>query len=214
MSLSPNYAMAVANGSVNITESFPFISTCGTYTPQSCIFGQVLNIGAFLGIWVVVLRFQQIRDYGCHSLLNSVSLATGILCALGTSLVGNFQQSVQLETHLAGAFLAFFVGNAYFWMQTALTYKVKPRHGGCWIGPIRFILTIACTAFNLMMVVFFSQNMRSIAAICEWIVAMIIFLLFGLFSVEFWHFEGFFLHVQKRIVIPNEMQVSTLTLQL
>ncbi|MEE6483009.1 hypothetical protein FKM82_013405 [Ascaphus truei] len=209
------YAMAVANGSVNITISFPYISTCGSYPPQSCIFGQVLNVGAFLVVWISAIRFQQIRDYGCHSALNSASLAMGLISALGTSIVANFQQSIQLETHLIGAFLAFFIGNVYFWLQTALTYQVTPKHGGCWIGVIRFCLSLACTALILMMVVFISQKMVSIAAICEWIVAMILFLLFGLFAVDFWHLDGHFFHVQKkRTVMPHEMQVSTVTLDL
>ncbi|XP_075047440.1 modulator of macroautophagy TMEM150B [Mixophyes fleayi] len=207
------YAMAVSNGSVNITEVFPYISTCGSYPPQSCIFGQVLNIGAMLVVWISAIRFQQIRDYGCHSHLNSTGLAMGFLCALGTSIVGNFQQSIQLETHLVGAFLAFFIGNVYFWIQTALTYKVNPRHGGCWMLLIRFILSIATTTLLLMMIAFFVKNMKSEAAICEWIVAMILFLMYGLFCVDFWHLEGHFFHVKKRrAVIPNEIQASTITL--
>ncbi|OCT73162.1 hypothetical protein XELAEV_18036141mg [Xenopus laevis] len=209
------YAMSVSNGSVNLSDGFPYISVSGTYPPQSCVFGQVLNVGAMLAVWISVIRFQQIRDYNCHSVLNSVSLATGILCALGTSIVGNFQQSNQLQTHLAGAFLAFIIGNVYFWMQTALTYMVKPKHGGCYIGPIRFCLSIACTALIVAMAVFLKMNMKSVSAICEWIVAMILFLLYGLFAVDFWHLDGHYFHVKKRrTVIPNEMEVSTVTLSI
>ncbi|XP_041426496.1 modulator of macroautophagy TMEM150B-A isoform X1 [Xenopus laevis] len=124
------------------------------------------------------------------------------------------QQSNQLETHLAGAFLAFVIGNIYFWMQTALTYMVKPTHGGCYIGPIRFCLSVACTALIVLMAVFLKMNMKSISAICEWIVAMILFLLYGLFAVDFWHLDGHYFHVKKRTVIPNEMQVSTVTLSI
>ncbi|KAG9481605.1 hypothetical protein GDO78_010703, partial [Eleutherodactylus coqui] len=97
-------------------------------------------------VWICIIRFQQIRDYGCHSHVNSVGLAMGFLCALGTSMVGNFQQSNQVETHLTGAFLAFVIGIVYFWIQTYLTYRVKPRHGGCWIGVVRFMLTVSATA--------------------------------------------------------------------
>ncbi|KAG8434096.1 hypothetical protein GDO86_012462 [Hymenochirus boettgeri] len=208
------YAMAVSNGSVNVTSDFPFISTCGTYPPQSCIFGQVLNIGALLAVWISAIRFQQIRDYGYHSTLNTVSLVMGLICALGTSLVGNFQQSNQLDTHLAGAFLAFFVGNIYFWTQSALTYMVKPSHGACFVGPLRFCLSLACTALVIMMAVFFSRDMKSIAAICEWIVAMVLFLLYGLFAVEFWHLDGHFFHVKKKTVIPNEMVASNVMLNM
>ncbi|KAM3923354.1 modulator of macroautophagy TMEM150B [Leptodactylus fuscus] len=209
------YAMAVSNGSVNITENFPYISTCGSYPPQSCIFGQVLNVGAILVVWICAIRFQQIRDYGCHSHVNSAGLALGFLCALGTSLVGNFQQSNQLETHLAGAFLAFIIGIVYFCIQSYLTFKVKPRHGGCWIIAIRITLTILAIASMILMIVFLNINRKSIAAICEWILAMILFLLFGLFCVDFWHLEGHFFHVKKRTVaIPNEVQASTVTLSL
>ncbi|XP_077313604.1 modulator of macroautophagy TMEM150B-like [Lithobates pipiens] len=206
------YAMSVTNGSVNITEGFPYISTCGSYPPQSCIFGQVLNIGAMIVVWTVVMRFQQIRDYQCHSSVNSASLAMGLLCALGTSLVGNFQQSNQIETHLVGALLAFIVGNIYFWLQIVLTYKVKPRHGGSWIGPVRVILCAATSIFIIAMIVCAAFKLPSIAAICEWVVAMSLFVLFGLFAVEFWYIDGLFFHVKKRTAIPNEMQISTVTL--
>ncbi|XP_068099048.1 modulator of macroautophagy TMEM150B-like [Hyperolius riggenbachi] len=207
------YAIAVTNGSVNLAERFPYISACGAYPPQSCIFGQVLNIGALLVVWICAIRFQQIRDYGYHSHLNSASLAMGLLCALGTSLVGNFQQSNQLQTHLVGAFLAFVIGNVYFWMQAVLTFQVKPRHGGCWLGPLRYILAVAITALIIMMIAFAAVKRPSEAAIVEWIVAMLLFISFGLFSVEFWHIDGHYFHVKKRrTAIPNEMQVSTVTL--
>ncbi|XP_044134142.1 modulator of macroautophagy TMEM150B [Bufo gargarizans] len=209
------YGIAVSNGSVNLTENFPYISTCGSYPPQSCIFGQVLNIGAMFVIWICAIRFQQIRDYGCHSKVNSVGLALGFLCALGTSMVGNFQQSNQLETHFVGAFLAFGIGNIYFCIQSYLTYKVKPRHGGSWIGPLRITLTICSVASMILMIVFVLIKMKTIAAICEWILAMILFLLFGLFCIDFWHLEGHFFHVKKRrAAIPNEVQASTVTLGL
>ncbi|XP_066461872.1 modulator of macroautophagy TMEM150B [Eleutherodactylus coqui] len=209
------YAMSVANGSVNVTEGFPYISTCGSYPPQSCIFGQVLNVGALLVVWICIIRFQQIRDYGCHSHVNSVGLAMGFLCALGTSMVGNFQQSNQVETHLTGAFLAFVIGIVYFWIQTYLTYRVKPRHGGCWIGVVRFMLTVSATASFILIIAFVIKEMKSAAAVCEWILAMIIFILFGLFCIDFWHLQGHFFHVKKRsLAIPNEVQASTVTLGL
>ncbi|KAM8927210.1 modulator of macroautophagy TMEM150B [Pelodytes ibericus] len=207
------YIMAVVNGSVNITEQFPFISTCGTYPPQSCIFGQVLNVGAMLVVWVCAMRFQQIRDLGFHSHLNSASLAMGLMAALGTSIVGNFQQSNQLQTHLVGAFMAFVIGNIYFWMQTVLTFQMKPKCAGRIVGGLRFVFSVLCTSLIMMMVVFFVKNMKSEAAICEWIGAMILFVLFGLFSFEFYYLDGHYFHVVKRrTAIPNEMQVSTITL--
>ncbi|XP_063291630.1 modulator of macroautophagy TMEM150B [Pelobates fuscus] len=207
------YVMAVNNGSVNIADGFPYISTCGAYPPQSCIFSQVLNVGAMLAAWICVIRFQQIRDYGFHSHLNSASLAMGLLTALGTSIVANFQQSIQLQVHLVGAFLAFFVGNVYFWMQTVLTYHLKSMPLQHIVGTMRFCLSIASTALIAMIVVFFAIGFKSESAICEWIVAMILFGLFGSFSFEFYYMDGHFFHVMKRkTIIPNEVQVSTITL--
>lgn len=40
------FAIAVTNRTVNLTEGIPYISLCGSYPPQSCIFSQLLNMGA------------------------------------------------------------------------------------------------------------------------------------------------------------------------
>ncbi|XP_061446105.1 modulator of macroautophagy TMEM150B isoform X2 [Rhineura floridana] len=208
--------MAVANGSVNITEAFPYISTCGSYPPQSCLFGQVLNLGAFLGAVICFLKYQQVQDYGCHSRLNLAGLVLGLLCAFGSSLVGNFQQYNQLETHLFGAFLAFVVGILYFWVQTFLTERVKPRHGGLWIGPLRFSLSFCGSAFLIATVVLFYLRLDSEAAYCEWALAMDLFLLFGLFAVDFWHVGTCSVHVhhQRADGEAEDVQASTQTLPL
>ncbi|XP_069764056.1 modulator of macroautophagy TMEM150B isoform X4 [Narcine bancroftii] len=94
------FSMAVVNGSVNITVEFPYISVCGAEPPQSCLFAQIMNIGAFLVTWVCVIRYQQVVDYGSQSSLNIVSLVAGCLCALGGTLVGNFQQMPALHSAL------------------------------------------------------------------------------------------------------------------
>uniref|UniRef100_A0A4W3J7I8 CWH43-like N-terminal domain-containing protein n=1 Tax=Callorhinchus milii TaxID=7868 RepID=A0A4W3J7I8_CALMI len=188
-----------------------FSSTCGAYPPQSCLFSQVMNIGANSSsfsldchlsavTWVCVIRYQQIRDLGCHSHLNTVSLVTGCLSALGATLVGNFQ----IHVHLAGAFLSFFIGTLYFWLQVGLTYQVKPRHGGKWCGPVRIICCLACTASLASMLWLHVSGMRSAAAICEWVAGMVLLLLFGLFAVDFRHVDGHYFHVQRNPVREGE----------
>uniref|UniRef100_A0A8C5MTB1 Transmembrane protein 150B n=1 Tax=Leptobrachium leishanense TaxID=445787 RepID=A0A8C5MTB1_9ANUR len=207
------YAIAVSNGSVDITLEFPFISVCGSYPPQSCIFAQILNVGAVFAIWICIMRYQQIRDCGHSSHLNTASLAMGIITAIGTSIVGNFQQSFVISVHLVGAFLAFVVGNIYFWTQSILTYQLKPLFHGCMIGAIRFAFCIISTAMIVMMIVFFAVGRRSESAICEWIAAMILFLLFGSFANEFYYINGMVFHVMKtKTAIPSEMDISTITL--
>ncbi|XP_044304067.1 modulator of macroautophagy TMEM150B [Varanus komodoensis] len=210
------FAMAVANGSVNVTEAFPYISTCGAYPPQSCLFGQVLNLGAFLGVVICYLRYQQVRDYGCHSHLNLAGLILGIFFAIGASLVGNFQQYNQLETHLVGAFLAFVIGIVYFWVQAFLTNRVNPRHGGPWMAPLRFSLSFCSAAFFIGTIVLFTLGLTSEAAYCEWALAMNLFVLFGLFAVDFWHVGACSIHVHHRLADRDtqDIQASTQTLPL
>ncbi|KAI2593252.1 transmembrane protein 150B, partial [Homo sapiens] len=111
------FAIAVTNRTVDLSKGFPYISICGSFPPQSCIFSQVLNMGAALAAWICIVRYHQLRDWGVRRWPNQLILWTGLLCALGTSVVGNFQEKNQRPTHLAGAFLAFILGNVYFWLQ-------------------------------------------------------------------------------------------------
>ncbi|XP_078387772.1 modulator of macroautophagy TMEM150B-like [Cetorhinus maximus] len=205
------FGIAMVNGSVNITVQFPYISVCGAEPPQSCIFGQIMNIGAFLVTWVCVIRYQQVVDYGYQSSLNIVSLVAGCLCAVGGSLVGNFQTVNQIHVHLIGAFLTFFIGNLYFWLQVALTYKIQPRHGGKWIGPVRIICCLVCTVCLILLVLLHNLKRRTAAAICEWIAGMVLLLLFGLFAVDFRHINGQYFHV---MLDKTRIQNSTTTLEL
>lgn len=186
------FAIAVANGAVNLTEGFPYISLCGSYPPQSCIFSQLLNMGAAMAAWICILRYHQLRDWGVGKWPNQLILWTGLLCALGTSVVGNFQQKNQLPTHLTGAFFAFFVGNLYFWLQLLLFWRMRslPQPGAPWIGPLRLGLCGLCTILMVAMVVLHTWPLRSASAACEWAVAMLLFTLFGLFAVDFSSLDG------------------------
>lgn len=46
---------------------------------------------AFLAIWICIVRYHQLRDWGVKTWQNQLILWSGLLCALGTSIVGNFQ---------------------------------------------------------------------------------------------------------------------------
>ncbi|XP_046721559.1 modulator of macroautophagy TMEM150B isoform X2 [Silurus meridionalis] len=219
------FGLAVSNDTVNLTVEFPYISTCGSYNPQSCLFSQICNICSVLGecfslsfslsfiyplifflilppdpdaaLWIVIMRFQQVRDFNCASRVNTVSLVLGFISSIGISILGNFQQTVVMGAHLLGAFLAFFVGLAYFWVQVWLTYRAKPSDDKKWAGPARIIFCSLCTCLVLLMSVFHNIGYRSEAAMCEWALVMCFFMLFGIFSAEFRHIDFHQLHVQN-----------------
>lgn len=205
------YAMSVSNGTVNITERFPYISECGSYTPQSTIFSQYCNICAFLGLWIIVIRFQQVRDYGDHGKANVISMVLGFVSCVGVSVLGNFQQSVQRVVHLVGAFAAFFLGVGYFWVQLYLTYRAQPSHDRRWVGPSRALCCCLCTALVIAMVVLANTGHRSAAAMCEWALVMAFFCLFGLFVAEFRHIDSHSLTVQRHVLKPHSGTISVVT---
>uniref|UniRef100_A0A7N6A7N1 CWH43-like N-terminal domain-containing protein n=1 Tax=Anabas testudineus TaxID=64144 RepID=A0A7N6A7N1_ANATE len=190
------FGIAVTNGSVNLTEGVPYISTCGSYNPQSCLFSQICNTSSVLGLWIVVIRFQQVRDFGNHGWVNTASIVFGFISCVGLSILGNFQSI--LEIHVFGALLAFFVGLAYFWVQLILTYRAEPSQDRCWVGPVRATCCTICTILAFAMIGLHRMRYPSPAAVCEWTLVMLFFCLFGLFAVEFKHIDCHRLTVQKR----------------
>ncbi|XP_005413394.1 PREDICTED: transmembrane protein 150B isoform X2 [Chinchilla lanigera] len=182
------FAIAVAN------------SICGSYPPQSCIFSQVLNVGAALAAWICVVRYHQLRDWGVGRRLNQLTLWFGLICVLGTSIVGNFQEKNQKPTHLVGAFFAFVSGNIYFWLQLVLSWRMKslPQPGEPWLRLLRLSLCGLCSLLIVAMIVLHHWPLRSASAACEWALAMLLFALFGLFAVDFADLDGCALCLRPR----------------
>ncbi|KAM5236299.1 modulator of macroautophagy TMEM150B [Ctenodactylus gundi] len=194
------FAIAVVNRTVDLTKGFPYISFCGSYPPQSCIFSQFLNVGAALAVWICILRYHQLRDWGVRTWPNQLTLWTGLLCALGTSIVGNFQEKNQKPTHLVGAFLAFIMGNLYFWLELLFSWRMsgRPQPGSPWIRPLRLSLCSLCSILIVAMIILHTWPLRSASAACEWALAMLLFVLFGLFSVDFSSLDGCSLRLHPR----------------
>ncbi|XP_026065215.1 modulator of macroautophagy TMEM150B-like [Carassius auratus] len=189
------FAIAVFNNTVNIKEEFPFISTCGSYNPQSCLFSQICNICSVLAMWIVTIRFQQVRDLGSGSRLNTASFVLGFISSIGISIIGNFQQSIVMGAHLLGVLLTFFLGLAYFWVQVWLSYY-RPLSHRKWVVSVRIILCCQCTFLVICIFVLYTTGFRSEAAVCEWILVMCFFALFAIFAAEFRHIDCHKLTVQ------------------
>uniref|UniRef100_A0A3Q3B092 Transmembrane protein 150B n=1 Tax=Kryptolebias marmoratus TaxID=37003 RepID=A0A3Q3B092_KRYMA len=189
---------------------------CAGHPPQSCLFAQTCNILSVLITCVVVIRFQQAKDFGYEGRANVAGLWMGSISAVGLSLTSNIQASVSLEIHCFGAVVAFVPGLAYFWVQMYLTYKAQPSVDRPWVGPIRFILCVLCSAFlgssilslsvNCVHVLFldfsfpvcfFNLWYESAGATSEWLAVVVFFLLFGLFAAEFRHVDYCRLTVQR-----------------
>ncbi|KAK7098942.1 DNA damage-regulated autophagy modulator protein 2-like [Littorina saxatilis] len=165
------YAIAVYND--HVEPVFPYISDTGTIPPESCIFGQLLNLYAALTAWCMYLRYKQVRLYyrgvelagiepGSHrsrsvrkkQLANKACLVIGIIASLGASVVGNFQEDNVLSVHLLGAAMAFGGGGVYIWMQALLSYKMAnlPRSHRC-TRHVRVVLAIIHSiCFFIMMI--------------------------------------------------------------
>lgn len=139
-----SYGIAVALD--HVEAGFPYISDTGTMSPESCVFGQLLNICAVLVAATIYVRCQQVSEYNRHSprilQANTASLIIGLISALGVSIVANFQETSVLIVHFAGAILAFGLGNIYCWIQTCMSYKMVPHMNSRTICHIRLFLSL------------------------------------------------------------------------
>ncbi|VTJ79978.1 Hypothetical predicted protein [Marmota monax] len=123
----------------------------------------------------------------------------GLHGALGGSLSGKLEKH-QKPIHLVGAFLAFIMGNLYFWLQLLLSWRMKgqPQPGAPWIWLLRLSLCSLCSILTVAMIILYFWPPRSASAICEWAVAMLLFTLFGLFAVDFSSLDSCSLSLQPR----------------
>ena len=143
-----SYVWAVSNH--HVSPFMPFISDTGTYAPESCFFGQFLNIGSFLIALTVYLRHLELRDHHTDvyvlfprfRMLSRFSLVLGLVSALGVSLVANFQEVNQIEFHIAGAAMVFGVGAVYMWIETYISYKIHPGGESKTVCHLRLILSV------------------------------------------------------------------------
>ncbi|XP_062583347.1 uncharacterized protein LOC134245103 [Saccostrea cucullata] len=152
------YGIAVGNG--HVEPGFPYISDTGTKEPESCVFGQLLNIGAVFALVIFYIRYQQIATYQSDcpvrriTKCNKAGLILGWMAAFGISLVGNFQETNVLVVHLIGAFLAFLIGTVYCCVQTYLSYKLPEMPGSSRnLRLARFIICVLTFIFMIVLLV-------------------------------------------------------------
>lgn len=126
-----------------------------TYSPESCVFGQLINIGCVLLGIVVYIRYRQIEKLIHHhpllmessARLNLIGMWLGIGSCVGCSIVANFQETNVRIMHYVGALNCFGLGTAYFWMQAYLSYNISPFIGSVRMAHARLGLAVLCTIF-------------------------------------------------------------------
>lgn len=118
----------------HVTPILPYISETGALSPESCIFTQMLNIGALLLGICAYIRYRHIVEFSrLHpeqappQVLNRMSGLLGFLTCIGMDIAANFQESRVSTFHFIGAFICFSAGTLYFCVQTIITSNMTPH---------------------------------------------------------------------------------------
>lgn len=142
----------------HVKPFLPYVSSTGTMAPESYVFSLLVNITAYLLGICVYLRYLYVRKFarfrGPRGVwLNKMATWVGIAACIGLDMVANFQVSAFAIPHYIGAFLCFIGGTIYFYMQTAVSYKmmevIEMPHLHVlrtWLSAISFLLIIIVVA--------------------------------------------------------------------
>ncbi|NWH35578.1 T150A protein, partial [Chloropsis hardwickii] len=206
------YAMALSNNHICPVHNWGMGWSCSTRTPhgQSCLqhpqmgdeawkkqglgketlFGLLATPSAgFLAfILVGLLRYAHLLERLGPSLLNTLGLATGWVCAAGLTMVGNFQVDHAKVLHYIGAGVAFPTSMLFLLLQSILTYRMAKTRGQYWTGHLRSILTTVAFFTLIFSGVFFIQEsfvLQHVAALCEWMFIIDVLVFYGTFTFEF-----------------------------
>lgn len=166
----------------------PYISIAGNAPPASCVFSQVMNLAAFVGFIIGVLRYLQLKPRVHKPWLNIGSLVALSLACFGMTLVGNFQLSNDEQIHNVGTSMTFGLGTLFCWVQSFITVKVNLRNEGRKAGIPRFVLSVAVTACMLLYFVLMAQRLHMHAARAQWALVMFFLGFFSTFAIEFRHY--------------------------
>lgn len=190
------YSVAVAHGQVvpltlqyrpNKSALPPYISVAGNSPPASCIFSQIMNLGAFGGFIIAIFRYLQLKNTLYKPWLNAICLLTFSSACFGMTLVGNFQVFVEEEIHNFGTFLTFGLGTVFCWLQSYITLKVNLKKEGFKTSILRFVLSAAITVCFILYSTLMSQHLHMHAARGQWALVMFFLIFIGSFCVEFRH---------------------------
>ncbi|XP_075226629.1 DNA damage-regulated autophagy modulator protein 2 [Lycorma delicatula] len=156
MTFIGTYIVAVWEG--HVEPYVPYISDVGTKTPESCVFGQIINMCAVLLSVSVYIRYCHIYQYCLeHTFspkvqsLNNAGVYAGLISCFGLSLVANFQETNVFVVHVIGAFMCFGVGTVYFWIQAVCSYHMQPVANTIGVARLRAVIAVICSVVFVIM---------------------------------------------------------------
>ncbi|XP_075248405.1 DNA damage-regulated autophagy modulator protein 2-like [Convolutriloba macropyga] len=142
----------IAYGQGHIFPIWPNISDTGTRPPESCYFGQLLNISAAcaIGILFGVLRYWMIEAYmelrmmheKRYHMFNKLGLTLITLASIGMSVVANFQETNVDLLHYSGAATLFALGGFYIIVETYISFTLRPLFTSSAVPVIRAFIGV------------------------------------------------------------------------
>lgn len=187
--------------------SSPYISEGGSYSPECCIFSQIINLTSILFGVIIYIRYRQIERLLYHHVnlikplakKNVIALYVGLAACFGLSMVANFQLTKVPTVHYFGAISCFGLGTVYFWLQGIISYLGHSYVGSIQMAYTRLIMAFICTCSFLIAIFascrsigfIFNEDMpkscryKHISALAEWIIATLFCFYMLSFTDEF-----------------------------
>ncbi|XP_031358935.1 DNA damage-regulated autophagy modulator protein 2-like isoform X2 [Photinus pyralis] len=164
LTVAVTYLISVLNG--HVYPLVPYISDTGTKPYESCVFGQMLNIGALLLGVNNYIRYRQVdlaiqsKNVNLKEKWNTVALWLGMIISLGISIVANFQQKPLFAIHMVGALMSFGFSTIYFIIQARISFAFRHLHkkypkytvGSC----IIYFRIVLCACYTILFFMVFS----------------------------------------------------------
>ncbi|KAM7368650.1 hypothetical protein PAMP_012966 [Pampus punctatissimus] len=165
----------------------PYISVAGNFPPASCLFSEIMNLAAFMGFIIAVLRYLQLKNSVVKPCLNVISLVLFSLGCFGMTLVGNYQLFGEEMIHNLGALMTFGLGTLFCWVQSYFTLKANLKNEGTKVSIIRFLLSGSITVCMILYFSLMSQRLHMDASRSQWALVMLILIFISTFAIEFRH---------------------------
>uniref|UniRef100_A0A3B4ANG1 CWH43-like N-terminal domain-containing protein n=1 Tax=Periophthalmus magnuspinnatus TaxID=409849 RepID=A0A3B4ANG1_9GOBI len=191
--LPPLFSICVAAGLFIVCQVVlynlfcDYFSIAGNSPPASCVFSQIMNMGAFAGLFIAVFRYLQLKNTLYNPWLNTICLLAFSSACFGMTLIGNFQLFVEEQIHNFGTFLTFGLGTLFCWIQSYITLKVNFKNEGFRTSILRFLLSGGITICFILYSTLMAQDFHMHAARGQWSLVMLFLIFIGTFYVEFRH---------------------------